>query len=421
MEKRPCEGVANVVEFMTAPTLPVTTNGTHRGQQRYTGPSGRDRRIDILRGGALVLFAIAVLAKAVDPESRAYDSTATVSALALVITLEGALIGMLHRPRIVTGLGTSTLHLWRRARAWYFSALAIAVGTVLIGLIPGVTTTAITTVDSDDHLSLFGATPVVESSSAISYPVNPDLVRDVVLLRIGPWPLDLAVLLCALLALAPLCLLALKRGRWVALLVTSVVIYAFELATQIRILPTRAEADLPLLGWQLVFVLGVIAGYYRRELVRWFRRGVGLAIFLVVSVASVVWLMLPAVIAARDQSVGVDLLAAIAGPQTGWLFEPSAPGPLRVVLTLVIVVGAYGALTVGWRPVSLIFGWLLTPIGSAVMPALVILVCSAVSTSSFAAADALYLPTPAIVAVIIAVMLGVSIAWRRIRRDKYIT
>lgn len=401
---------------MSVHELSSRAEARRQPRERYSGPAGRDLRIDILRGTAIVLFAVAVLAKVSNPGSRAFESTGTVTALALIITLEGTLIGMLYRPRAATNLGEATLRLWRRARAWYFTALGVVVAVILVGKIPGINTVPVTTLDTAAQPFLFGPPPVSASQLAIVYPLDPDVLLNIVLLRVGPWPLDVAVLACALFFIAPLVLLALARGKWAALVVVSLALYVAELLTDVRILPTRAEANLPLLGWQLVFTLGVVSGYCRRELVQWFRRGLGLVLFLILAIGAVVWLALPAVFS--GQGVAIDLLAQMVGPQGSWLFEPSTPGPLRVVIPLALTVVAYGALTALWRPLSALVGWLLASIGSAVMPALVLLICAAVSTSSFAASNAVYLPTPVIAALIVLVMWTVALVWDRTRQER---
>lgn len=394
------------------------TLGVRRLAASYTGLAGRDLRIDIMRGGALVMFAIAVLTKVADPASQAFDSTATVTAVALIVTLEGALLGMLYRPRLATRLGESALRVWQRARSWYLVSLSVVVGVVLLELIPGLDTHPITELTTAGQPFLFGRPPADEAGLVVGYPLDPDVLLSVVLLRVGPWPLDVAVLLFSLFMIAPLFMLALSKGRWRLLLVLSAVFYVIEILTTVRLLPTRAEANLPILGWQFVFVVGMVAGYYRRELVQWFRRGPGLALFLLLSVAAVAWLALPAVLSLTESRVDGDVLSDVAGPQAGWLFEASAPGPLRVLLAAVMIMVAYGALTVAWRPLSLLVGWLLAPIGSAVLPALVLLVCAAISTSNFAIDDAVYLPAPVIAAVIVLVMWAVSLIWRRMRNRK---
>lgn len=248
----------------------------------YTGPTGRDRRMDILRGAALVLFAAEVVGQIARPNLLAFESTATVSAVALIVATEGALVSMLYRPRVAAGgLGATTLRLWRRARAWYLTAIALTVALLLLRFVPFIDYAPITalSVDVRGRLSLFAPPPANAVATAVGYPLDPQVVVDVLLLRLGPWPFDVVGVLCLLLLVTPLLLRALSSGRWLPLLMVSVALYVLELFSHLRLLPTRAEASLPILGWQALFVIGLVAGYYRREIVQWFRRGVGAALF----------------------------------------------------------------------------------------------------------------------------------------------
>jgi hypothetical protein len=369
-------------------TTAVQSRAVHTSRYSETGASGRDQRIDLLRGAALIFLAIEVVSHLIATEQTPFESTSTVSAIGLILVLEGALVGMRDRPRVAAGdLGDSTLKNWRQARRWYLTGLTAAVLVVVARFIPGVQVAPITaqTVARADHPQLFGTPPVDATAIPLAYPVDPQVILDVVFLRIGAWPLDVIGVAIVLFLTAPLMLRVLSR-RWAVLLVlVAAVVYWVELLTHLRILPTRAEASLPILGWQAVFVVGLVAGYYRRELVRWFRRGVGLVVFLAVTIATVGWLGLPMVLDLIGPVVPTDVLGAFANPITGWLFEPSAPGPLRVAVVLNLAVAGYGLLTVAWRPISAVLGWLLNPLGSELLAALVALAVTGVTLSSIPA------------------------------------
>ena len=387
----------------------------------YTGPTGRDRRMDILRGAALVLFAAEVVSQISRPSLLAFESTATVSAVALIVATEGALIGMLCRPRVAAGgLGATTLRLWRRARAWYLTAIALTVALLLIRFVPFIDYAPITalSVDVRGRLSLFAPPPANAVATVVGYPLDPQVVLDVLLLRLGPWPFDVVGVLCLLLLVTPLLLRALSAGRWLPLLMVSVALYVLELFSHLRLLPTRAEASLPILGWQALFVIGLVAGYYRREIVQWFRRGVGAALFWLLALAALAWLALPLVLALSSGLVVPDILHNVASSKTGWLFEPSAPGPLRLAVALVLITASYGLLTIAWRPLNLVFGWLLGTLGSSLLPALVALVVAAVALSSLANVGAFAVHPALLTVAVVAWMWLVSLVRASIARRK---
>jgi hypothetical protein len=383
----------------------------------YTGPTGRDRRMDILRGAALLFFAAEVVGQVQQPTTSTFESTATVSAIALIIAAEGALIGMLFRPRVAAGgLGEATLRLWRRARTWYLAAVSLIVVMLIARLVPAIDFAPITALapPTQTGFSLFPVPPANAIATLVTYPLDPDVVVDVLFLRLGPWPFDVVAVLIVLLLVTPALLRALAAGRWVILLAVSSALYLLELFSSARLLPTRAEVNLPILGWQALFVIGLIAGYYRREVVQWFRHGVGAVAFWVLAVTTLAWLALPLVLAIGADLVVPDVLLAVASSSTGWLFEASAPGPLRLVAALALITVAYGLLTIAWRPLNIAFGWLLATLGSSLLPALVTLVIAAVAINSLAPFGALAVHPGLLTAAVVGLMWLVSLVRSRL-------
>jgi hypothetical protein len=354
----------------------LTTTATTRrtGSTGYTGPADRDGRIDILRGIAIVFLTAQVVLQMVRPSPTLFEATGTLSALAFIVVAEGAIVGMIYRPRLAGGaFGQALLRLWRSSRALYVTAVAATLAVLALSFVPGLNTGPVTdlTADGGARASLL-APPVTDLADAtVGYPVDPHLVLDIALLRLGPWPLDVIGLLCVLFFLAPVALWALSRGRWVSLLVVSAALYAVELVTQLRILPMRAEASLPVLGWQALFVFGMVAGYYRRELLAWFGTAVGRIAFGLLTVIVSIVIVLPLFIGSGFYP---DLLASLASASTGWLIEPSAPGPIRTVFAVMLIIVVYGLLTTWWRPLGPALGWLLAPLGRTITAAMILLV-----------------------------------------------
>jgi hypothetical protein len=354
----------------------LTTTATTRrgGSTGYTGPADRDGRIDILRGIAIVFLTAQVVLQMVRPSPTLFEATGTLSALAFIVVAEGAIVGMIYRPRLAGGaFGQALLRLWRSSRALYVTAVAATLAVLALSFVPWLSTGPVTdlTADGGARASLL-APPVTDLADAtLGYPVDPHLVLDIALLRLGPWPLDVIGLLCVLFFLAPVALWALSRGRWVSLLAVSAALYAVELVTQLRILPMRAEASLPVLGWQALFVFGMVAGYYRRELVAWFGTAVGRIAFAVLAVAVAAVIALPLFV---GTGIYPDVLAELARVSTGWLIEPSAPGPIRTVFAVAFIIVVYGTLTTWWRPLGPAVGWLFAPLGRSITAAMIILV-----------------------------------------------
>jgi hypothetical protein len=386
--------------------LTTATRRSTTASTGYAGPAGRDGRIDILRGIAVVFLAAETVVQMLHPTRLLFESTGTLSALAFIVVAEGATVGMLYRPRIAGGVfGESLMRLWRNARAYYLAAVAVTLGMLALSRVPGIVTRPLTALSGDGAMrgSLL-APPVTDAANAVvGYPLDPNVALDVLMLRLGPWPFDIIGVLCALFLLAPAALWALSRGKWAALLAVSLALYVTELFTGARILPTRAEASLPILGWQALFAVGMIAGHYRRELVAWFRGRAGSTVFALLVAFAVVITVLPWFTETVTTSYP-DLLARLTGTDTGWLFEPSAPGPLRTVVAATLIVVTYGLLTAWWRPLNAATGWLLAPLGERTLVSVALLVAAALVVVSVPAIRDSDLPT---VVVVICVVLAV--------------
>lgn len=136
------------------------------------------------------------------------------------------------------------------------------------------------------------------------------------------------------------------------------------------------------------------------------------------ALAALAWLALPLVLALSSGLVVPDILHNVASSKTGWLFEPSAPGPLRLAVALVLTIASYGLLTIAWRPLNLVFGWLLGTLGSSLLPALVALVVAAVALSSLANAGAFAVHPALLTVAVVTWMWLVSLVRASLARRK---
>ncbi|MCU1543191.1 MAG: hypothetical protein JWM50_1056 [Microbacteriaceae bacterium] len=391
--------------------LTTVTRRRAASRRGYSGPAGRDGRIDILRGIAIAFLAVEIIVQMLSPSDLLFESTGALSALAFIVAAEGAIVGMVYRPRVAGGLGESMLRLWKTARVCYVSALAVTVGVLALSAVPWIATGPLTSLSGDgaSRGSLLAPPPTDAADVVIGYPLDPAVALDVLLLRLGPWPLDIVAVLCALFLVAPAALWALARGRSAPLLLVSLALYAIELFSGLRILPTRAESSLPILGWQVLFVAGMTAGYYRRELVAWFRGATGRIVFFVLAAFSVVITALPWFTESVTTAYP-DLLGRLTGTGTGWLFEPSAPGPLRAIVATTLIIVTYGLLTVWWGPLNAVLGWLLAPLGQRTIVSITLLIAAGMVIVSVPAIRDADVP-PALVAacVVLAVRGGIAL------------
>jgi hypothetical protein len=72
-----------------------------------------------------------------------------------------------------------------------------------------------------------------------------------------------------LLLASPLVLWALSRGKALWVLAATTALYAAGAVFRIRLLPSEFEDSFPLLVWQVLFIVGMVAGYHRRQIIGW--------------------------------------------------------------------------------------------------------------------------------------------------------
>lgn len=328
-----------------------STRGSARGRLGYEGPSHRDLRIDLLRGVAVAIVVVDHLALTSVVQSPTREAVGPVSGAELFILLSGAVLGMVHRPTVVGGgIGEVTLTLVRRSWKLYVIALGLTLAVGVISLLGFLNTKPVTSYV--DGGAAGGTNRVYDLypnfDSLVRYPVDPSVVIDLVLLRMGPWQVDILVLYTVLLATAPLVLWALSRRRWIAVLGVSGALFAIHAFLGLRVLPSRFEGSFPLLAWQILFVIGIVAGFYRREIVSWFAtRTLALSACVIATILLVAfsWTIPSAI-----QSIA---------------FERTLLGFGRVVIAFLLAITGYAALTAFWKPVQRLVGWFFVPIGQA--------------------------------------------------------
>ena len=202
------------------------------------------------------------------------------------------------------------------------------------------------------------------------FPVPAHLIPSVFLLQVGPWQFNVMGLYVILLALSPVVLAALARGRAWLVLIVSLGLYAVGTTTRFRLLPSQFEDSFPLLVWQVLFVLGMVAGYYRRQIVAWFsapsRRVLLVACVLLTVVFAVFSWSSPYFTNAYDVRLALLPEATFRTVYDGF-FERTFLGLGRLVNVLLVIITGYALITAYWRPLERALGWFLIPLGQATL------------------------------------------------------
>ena len=260
--------------------------------------------------------------------------------------------------------------MWRRARKQYLVALVVVVLVWLLGKVPYVDTTVVTTFTDrgtgENGMEVQGQVYDLYPNFArlFDYPPPWYAVKQLLLLEMGPWVFNIMGLFVVLSLLLPLCMVLIKRRLWWLLLAISWALFVWNYTDPQHPLPSQFEGVFPLLSWQVLFTHGLVLGTYRRQVTRALTSRWGLAgctVFVLGYAAALVWLWL-------GHRFGYPAAPFPAGSYD-WLYEHAynrvflQPGRLVDCVLMIIVVHAL--LTTCWKPINWLVGWLYTPLGAA--------------------------------------------------------
>lgn len=304
--------------------------------------SGRDVSLDLLRGMAMVILVVNHLRL----ESPLGHVTASVlSAAEVLVSVSGVVVGMVFGRRWLTaGARATTAMLLRRSRKLYVASVAVVAIVGALTLVPGLAVEALT------------LSPSMEPARDLyAFDGAPRTLWAIVTLEAGPWQFNILGFFIVALAAAPVTMWALERGWWPAVLAASWSMFALGRAWGVEVLPTQSERPFPILVWQVLFVNGLVLGWYRHRFAAWLgphRRLVCAAVVAVAAGFAALQLAGPAMVE--------------AGQWARWESEHFDKGSLDVARMLAMVSIA-AALYLGLerhpRLAERTLGWLLIPLG----------------------------------------------------------
>ena len=340
----------------------------------YTDPSTRDSRVDLLRGMAIVFVVVNHLGMTSLFQLLTQEAVGFVSGAELFVLFSGLVVGMVYGPRVKADFGTVVDLTSRRAAKLYVTALAVLIGVFLISLLPVFQTDTLTTF-VDQGTGGAGHTGAGRTydlyagmESLFQFPVPPQVLPAVLLLQFGPWQFNVMGLYVVLLLVSPLILAALNRGKAVWVLAATLAVYVVGALTRFRILPSQFEDSFPLLVWQVLFVIGLVAGFHRHRIISWFSDHT----WAVAACTAAAFIFAFLSWGNPYLANGFDVRLSIV-PDTVYrsmydlFFGRTYLAPGRLLNVLLLVVAAYAFLTAYWKPVARALGWFLIPLGRATL------------------------------------------------------
>ncbi|MFE5835455.1 OpgC domain-containing protein [Arthrobacter sp. NPDC056493] len=340
----------------------------------YGDPSSRDSRVDFLRGLAIVFVVVNHVGMTSLFQLVTQEAVGFVSGAELFVLFSGLVLGMVFGPRVKDNFGDVVDHTTKRAGKLYATALVVLVGVFLISLVPAINADTLTSF-VDQGTGAAGRVGAGRSydlyagmDSLLHFPVAPEVIPGILLLQFGPWQFNVMGLYVILLLASPLVLWALSRGKVVWVLAATTALYAAGAMFRIRLLPSEFEDSFPLLVWQVLFIVGMVAGYHRRRIIAWLAAHSWVVVACTVLAAGLAFLAWGNPYLANSFDVRVAIL-----PDTGYralydaYFGRTYLGVGRLLNVLVLVVAAYALLTAYWKPVHRALGWFLVPLGRATL------------------------------------------------------
>lgn len=332
----------------------------------------RDLRIDFLRGFVFLLLFTVHFHYFSWFALIGWERIGVVSSAEVFILLAGIVTGAVYGKKLKSdGLAECTLKLLKRAWTLYKVAILVAGSTALLRLIPGLEVTVLTT--------------FVDPITGRSYPLYPPLeagflsnLLHVLVLAAGPHQFQIIGLYAVLFLLTPVIFWTIDRGlvRW--LLLVSWASYVLNFLTPesepgtaaIRWTVGQFEFAFPTIAWQLLFVHGVVLGYYRHHVMKFFTTRLG-KLLIALSAVVCCGLLLFSWNHPLDQIPAWAKLDWVA-PESflaiyNQYFKKYNLGPGRLLNLAVLLITCFALLTTFWKPINQVMGWLFVPLGQESM------------------------------------------------------
>jgi hypothetical protein len=340
----------------------------------YGDPSSRDSRVDFLRGLAIVFVVVNHVGMTSLFQLFTQEAVGFVSGAELFVLFSGLVLGMVFGPRVRDSFGDVVDHTTKRAGKLYATALVVLIVVFLISLVPAINADTLTSfVDQGTGAAGRGGAGrsydlYAGMDSLLHFPVAPEVIPGILMLQFGPWQFNVMGLYVILLLASPLVLWALSRGKVLWVLAATAALYATGAFFRIRLLPSEFEDSFPLLVWQVLFIVGMVAGYHRRRIIGWLAAHSWVVVACTVVAAGLAFLAWGNPYVANSYDVRVAILPdATYRALYDAYFGRTYLGVGRLLNVLVLVVTAYALLTAYWKPVHRALGWFLVPLGRATL------------------------------------------------------
>ncbi|OQX00792.1 MAG: hypothetical protein BWK73_47660 [Thiothrix lacustris] len=326
----------------------------------------RDLRLDLMRGFVIPLL----FASHFDYFSLlmfiGWERIGVVSTAEIFVILSGIVVGMVYGKKVKRdGLAAAIPGLIQRSVDLYRISVVMILMVAAIRFIPWIDSTIITTFHDPYGGQTYQLYPAMDANLST-------LISKALLLQIGPHQFQIIGMYVVMFILfTPVVFFMISKQKVGLLLGLSWILYAIHYGTPFQSLrPTGAQFEyaFPILAWQLIYVHGVVAGYYKQELVAFFSTDWGkrLVYGCIALSAGFIWLTLNHPLWQFPEWAKLHVI-----PKDTFLylyeeyFPKSKLGIGRLINAVVLFIAIYALMTRCWQPLHRAFGWFFIPLGQA--------------------------------------------------------
>lgn len=332
---------------------------------QYPADGGkRDLRIDFIRGFVMLILIVVHINMTSVYNYIAWERFGAVTGAEGFVLLSGIILGFLSRLRMEhDGFGSTVNKQFNRAFLLYRTSLAVILSVLIINLIPFIDAKAVMT-----FTTYSGKVYSLYPDLSVFAQYHDKIIAKFFLLRYGPHQFQILGLYVILLMFSPFILWLLSKNKVGVILALSWIIYFGNNGFHVRPTGAQFEYAFPVLTWQILFVHGLVAGYYRNEIWNFFHSKKGALLFGFTLVLFLGFLFFT--YNNPLSQIPSYLRLHIIDPETFRsiykdFFPKNTLGIGRLLNDYAVLIVSYTMLSYLWKPINKVFGWFFIPIGQA--------------------------------------------------------
>jgi hypothetical protein len=324
----------------------------------------RDLRVDYMRGFAMLLLIIVHLNMLSFYNYIAWERVGVVTGAEGFIALSGVVLGLLYRSKLTEMSFSETMtQQFNRAFLMYKVSIVVIIVVALLNYLPFVDASYVMTFQ-DYTGKVYYLYPDMEKFREY-YEL---IMAKLLLLKFGPHQFQILNLYLVLIFFSPMILWLLLKQRYQLLLALSWIIYFASTGYELRATGAQFEYAFPVMTWQILFVHGVLLGYYRNEIWNFFHTKLGAITF-----GFMVMLFLAFLFFTYNNPIAQlssTLQLSVIEPEVFKaiyvdFFQKSNLGIGRLLNDFVFLIVFYALLSYFWLPIAKLTGWFFVPIGQS--------------------------------------------------------